>query len=138
GHEGGTWGGLAAQREENAHPAPWPGLRQAGLGSAHAAPGGPLPALDLEAQLASVDDLAQLRVRRAGLALGRGGDVLDADLEADRRLALLEMLECENRGVPLDHPDHAGRREHACSDRAAEIGEQTVLNHKLVGSLNPG
>ena len=48
--------------------------------------------LDVEAKLAIVDDLAQGRADRAGRSLGGRGDVLDADLEADRRLALGQVL----------------------------------------------
>src|SRR5919109_3228219 len=92
--------------------------------------------LDVEAQLAAVDHLAELGVDRAGLALGRGRDVLDADLEADRRLALLQILEGEDRGVALDHADHSRRGEHARADGAAHIGEQHALDHELVRPLD--
>src|SRR5829696_8706271 len=65
----------------------------------------PLLDLDVEAQLAPVDDLLELGVGGAGLALGCRRNVLDADLEPHRRLALLEALEGERGGVALDHPD---------------------------------
>ena len=48
--------------------------------------------LDVEAQLALVGDLAQGRTDLARRALGRARDVLDADLEADRGLALRQVL----------------------------------------------
>src|SRR4051794_16072428 len=99
----------------------------------------PLPLLDLdvEAQLAPVSDFVELRVGGAGLALGRGGDVLDADLEAHRRLTLIEVLEGERRGVALDHADHPGSREHARSDRAAHVGEQPALDDEVHAPLHP-
>ena len=45
--------------------------------------------LDVEAELALVGDLAQRGADRARRPLGDGGDVLDADLEADGGLALV-------------------------------------------------
>ena len=48
--------------------------------------------LDVEAQLAAVDDLAQRGARGAPRALARAGDVLDADLEADGGAALRKVL----------------------------------------------
>jgi len=47
--------------------------------------------LDLEAQLAAVD-LQQLGSDRNRLALGRGAEVLDVDLEPDRRVPLGEVV----------------------------------------------
>ena len=72
------------------------------------------------------------------VALGRGGDVLDADLEADRRLAVRKVLEGEDRRGALHHPDHPRGGEDSRPDRAADIGEQAVLDHELVGALDPG
>jgi hypothetical protein len=51
-----------------------------------------VPDLDVEAQLAAVDDLPQAGVDGALRAVDRRGDVLDADLEADRGLAVGEVL----------------------------------------------
>src|SRR3954453_16979362 len=67
--------------------------------------------LDVEAPLAVVDDLAQRRARDAPRALHRPGDVLDADLEADRRLTVGQLLERQHRRSALHHPDHPRRRE---------------------------
>src|SRR5262249_35279563 len=101
---------------------------------------GPLPLLDLdvEAQLAAVDDLAQLGVGRAGLALGGRGDVLHTHLEADRRVPLLQVLEDQGGGVALDHPDHSRRREDARADRAADVGQQPALDGEVHRPLHPG
>jgi hypothetical protein len=57
--------------------------------------------LDLEAQPALVDHLAQLGTDRAGGALQRCSDVLYADLEADRRPASRQLFLGEDRGVAL-------------------------------------
>src|SRR5512139_3445541 len=113
-------------------------LDHAALVRAH--PDGPVTLLDLdvEAQLAGVGDLAQSRVRGAGLALGGRPDVLDADLEADRGLPLAEMLEGEHRRVALDHRDHSGGREKTGTDRATDVGQQTALDDELVGPLDAG
>src|SRR5436309_1886210 len=71
----------------------------------------PLDHLDLEPQLASVEDLGQASPRGALAALERSRDVLDADLEAHGRLAVGEVLEREHRRGPLHHPDHPRSRE---------------------------
>src|SRR3954454_11086815 len=88
--------------------------------------------LDVEAPLALVDDLAQRRARHAPRALEGARDVLDADLEADRRLAVGELLEREHRGSALHHPDHPGGREDLDGDRAADVGEQPALDGELL------
>src|SRR3954465_13833244 len=88
--------------------------------------------LDVEAPLAVVDDLAQRRAGHALRALHRAGNVLDADLEADRRLAVGELLEGEHRRGALHHPDHPGRREDLDRDRAADVGQQPALDGELV------
>src|SRR4051794_1938526 len=72
--------------------------------------------LDVEAELAAVDDLAQGRADRAIRSLERGRDVLDADLEADRRTPLGKALDRQDRGAVLHHPDHRRGREHAGAD----------------------
>src|SRR6059058_4355557 len=88
--------------------------------------------LDVEAPLAAVDDLTQGRARGAARALDRAGDVLDAHLEADGRLAVGELLEREHRRGALHHPDHPGRREDLDRDRPADVGEQPALDRELV------
>ena len=92
--------------------------------------------LDVEAELAFVDDSLSVRDRAVG-ALGGGGDVLDADLEADRRLALGEVLEGEDRGGALHHPDHARRREDA-APIVPPTSVTVALHDELVGALIPG
>src|SRR4051812_6343196 len=67
--------------------------------------------LDLEAQLALLDHLAQARDRDALGPLERAADVLDADLEADRRVVRRQVLVDERRGGGLHHRDHPRRRE---------------------------
>ncbi len=64
--------------------------------------------------------------------------MLDADLEADRRLALGQVLVGEHLGAGLHHPDHAWRREHAGADRAADVGDQRRRDGELVAALEPG
>src|SRR4051794_29018132 len=93
--------------------------------------------LDVEVQLAVVDDLAQRCSHLARRALRRGGDVLDADLEAHGRPAVREILERENRRAALHHPDHPRGREDADADRAADVGDQPVLDGELVDPLHP-
>ena len=66
----------------------------------------------------------------------RRGDVLDADLEADRRPSLGQVLEGEDGRGPLHHRDHPGGREDADADRAADVGDEPVLDLELVGSLD--
>jgi len=105
---------------------------------AHAERALPLPDLDVEAQLALVDHLAQRRPDAASGALPRRGDVLDAYLEADGRLPGLEVLEHEYRGVALDHRDHARRGQDPRADRPSDVGEQPVLDDELVDPLEPG
>ena len=91
--------------------------------------------LDLEAQLAALGDLEQARRRGALGALAGARDVLDADLEADRRAAVREVLGGEPRGGALHHRDHARRREHAGRERAADVGEQPVRDGEGLGAL---
>ena len=67
----------------------------------------------------------------------RRRDVLDADLEADRRLALGRFSKERTADVPLHHPDHPRRREDADADRAADVGDQAVLDHELVDRSIP-
>ena len=92
--------------------------------------------LDVEEELAVVLDAVELRGDGARRALARAGHVLDADLEADRRLPVGELLEREHRGAALHHRDHARRAEHAEPQRPSHIGEQLVLDHELVGALH--
>src|SRR4051794_20564118 len=66
---------------------------------AHAERSVALRHLDVEAQLAFVDHLAQRRADAATGALADGSDMLDAHLEADGRLPGPEVLEHEHRGV---------------------------------------
>src|SRR5438094_1931464 len=87
--------------------------------------------LDVEPVLAAVDDLAQRRARDAPCALDGARHVLDADLEADGRLPVGELLEREHRGGALHHADHPGRREHLDRDGPADIGQQTALDGEL-------
>src|SRR5262249_16963373 len=93
---------------------------------------------DVEAELAIVLDLAELGPYGAGLTLCGGRDVLHAHLEAHGRLALIQVLERENSGVPLDHPDHAGGGEDTRADRPADVGHQLPLDDELVGALDAG
>src|SRR3954470_23493576 len=88
--------------------------------------------LDVKAPLALVDDVAERRPRHARRALDGAGDVLDADLEADGRLAVGQPLEGEHRRGALHHPDHPGRREDLDRDRAADVGQQLPLDGELV------
>src|SRR4051794_29313318 len=88
--------------------------------------------LDVEAVLALVDDLAQGGADEAPRALDGAGDVLDADLEADGRLALGQLLEREHRRGPLHHADHPRRAQDLDRDRPADIGEQLPLDGELV------
>ena len=72
-------------------------------------------------------------------ALGRRGDVLDADLEADRRLALGQVLEA--RGSPALRSIIAiipGVERTLDADRAADVGDQPVLDLELVVRSMPG
>src|SRR3954447_4390099 len=94
--------------------------------------------LDLESQLAPIDDLLELRVGGAGLPLGRRGDVLDADLESDGRVALIEFLEGERRRVRLDHPDHPRGGEDARTDRPADVGQKPTLDGEVHRPLGTG
>src|SRR3954451_10689806 len=87
---------------------------------------------DVEAPLAVVDDLAQRRAGDAPRALEGAGDVLDADLEADGRLAVGELLEGEHRRGALHHADHPRRREDLDRDRAADVGQQPALDGERV------
>src|SRR5256885_12271613 len=64
--------------------------------------------------------------------------VLDAHLEADGRAALRQVLEAEERGVALDHRDHAGGRQHREADRAADVGDEQILDDELVGPGDSG
>src|SRR3954471_23883797 len=88
--------------------------------------------LDVEAPLALVDDLAQRGARHAARPLGRPGDVLDADLEAHRRLPVGELLEREERRRALHHGDHPGGRQDLHRDGAAHVGQQPALDGELV------
>ena len=91
--------------------------------------------LDLEAQLAALGDLEQARRRGALGALAGARDVLDADLEADRRAAVGQVLGGEPRGGALHHRDHARRREDAGRERAADVGQQPVRDGEGLGAL---
>src|SRR4051794_11800242 len=91
--------------------------------------------LDLEAELPSVGDFLELRARNACRSIGRGGHVLDADLEADGRLALRKVLVGEERRVPLHHRDQPRRRDHAHADRAAPVRHEPILDDELRGPL---
>src|SRR4051795_5024277 len=88
--------------------------------------------LDVEAPLAVVDDLAQPRAGDAPRALEGAGDVLDADLEADGRLAVGKLLDGEHRGGALHHADHPRGREDLDRDGAADVGEQPALDRERV------
>src|SRR5436190_20702137 len=105
---------------------------------AHADGSLPFADLDVEPQLAVVLDLAQVGANRAGAALHGGGDVLDADLEANGGLAVGQVLEGEDRRVALHHRDHPWRREDARADRAADVGHEAILDDELVASLESG
>ena len=85
--------------------------------------------------LRPVGDLEQARRRGALRALAGARDVLDADLEADRRAAVGEVLGGEPRGGALHHRDHARRREHAGRERAADVGQQPVRDGEGLGAL---
>ena len=93
--------------------------------------------LDVEAQLAAVDDLAEGRADHAARPLGGGGDVLDADFETDGGLPLGQLLVGEDRGAVLHHPDHRRRRQHRSADRSADVGEQIAGDGELFAALLP-
>src|ERR1044072_4445313 len=93
--------------------------------------------VDFKPQLALVGYLAQLRVDPAVGSLGGGRDVLDADLEANRRPAVGEVLVGEHRGAPLHHRAHARRGEHADADRSADVRDQPVGDHELLPAFEP-
>src|SRR6478752_9708335 len=84
--------------------------------------------LDVEAELAAVDYLAQGRGDGAARALQGGGHVLDTDFEADGRPALGQALEGKNRRAVLHHPDHRRGREDAGADRSADVGQQMPVD----------
>src|SRR3954447_4524840 len=88
--------------------------------------------LDVEAPFALVDDLAQRGARDAARPLGRPGDVLDADLEAHRRVPVGQLLEREERRRALHHGDHPGGRQDLHRDGAAHVGQQPALDGELV------
>src|SRR4051812_15651410 len=90
--------------------------------------------LDVEAPLALVDDLAQRRARHAPRALEGARDVLDADLEADGRLAVGQLLEREHRRGALHHADHPRGRQDLDRDRAADVRQQPALDGELIFS----
>src|SRR4051794_9779254 len=94
--------------------------------------------LDVEAELALVGDLAQDRADRAGAPLDRRRHVLDADLEADGRPPVREVLVGEDRGAALHHPDHPRGGEDAGADRAADVGDEAVLDREVLAALEPG
>src|SRR5436305_2022763 len=81
------------------------------LVGAHADGAVALTDFHVEAELAAVDDLVELRAGRALGALDRAGDVLHAHLETDRRLAVGQLWVDEHRRGALHHRDHPGRRE---------------------------
>src|SRR4051812_5958915 len=62
--------------------------------------------LDVEAQLALLDHLAEPGDRQAFRALQRAADVLDADLEPDRRVVRRQVLVDQRRRGGLHHRDH--------------------------------
>src|SRR6185503_11357459 len=88
--------------------------------------------LDVEAELAAVDDLAERRAHRQRRALRRAADVLDAHLEADRRRRVGQVLLDEARARPLHDPDHPRRREHLGRQRPADVGQQVALGDELL------
>jgi hypothetical protein len=91
--------------------------------------------LDVEADLAAVDDLAHSGAHPARRSLEGSRDVLDADLEADGGASLRQPLVGEDRGAVLHHPDHRRGREDRSSDRAADIGEQLAGDDELFAAL---
>src|SRR5262249_5818507 len=88
--------------------------------------------LDVEAELALVDDLAEARADRARRALLRRAHVLDADLEADRRRRVGHLVLDEPRARPLHHRDHPRRREHLERERPADVREQVALDDEVL------
>src|SRR5262245_39636373 len=79
--------------------------------------------LDLEAKLATVD-LQQLGSHLDLLALGRGGEVLDVDLETDRRLPRGQMRLHGLDARAFHEPNHRWCRQHTFATH--------VLDHQLV------
>src|SRR4051794_12678919 len=98
----------------------------------------PLADLDLESELAAIDDIDQARADGALRPFEGSADVLDADLEADRRPAVRQVLVGEHRGDALHHPDHARGREDPGADRAADVGDEAVRDRERLGALQAG
>ncbi len=91
--------------------------------------------LNREPQLTPLDDLCEASASRAQRPLSGRCDVLDADLETNRRLAAVEQRVDEHRGGPLHHPDHRGRRQHGETERSADVGQQPPLDLEFVRGL---
>lgn len=103
-------------------------------------PDRPLPFghLDVETELAPVDDLAQRRVSRADRALRRRRYMLDTHFEADRCSSRRQVLVGQCSGAGLHHSNHPRRREDTGANRATDIGEQLALDRELIAALDSG